>query len=134
MRKSNQVVIDSIKGGNAEVVTSLQKTIGDQAKELDSLSRLHAEKHLTPEDKKNILAQLASIGKLNDTTIHYAQYMIIYGSNGEVFLKELREWLNTKNIYQGRIDQYTARFEGYRIDYAGYGAVNIYIGSFDLSK
>jgi hypothetical protein len=76
---TRQVVIDSMAKVNDRTVTVLQKTIREQTRALDSLGRLHAEKHLTSGDKKDILAKIQGIER--DRNLKNKQYELTMMGN-----------------------------------------------------
>jgi hypothetical protein len=134
MKGNNKVVIDSLRGGNDAVVKTLQKTIKDQDREIDSLIRSHAEKHLTNVDKKEILWQLDDLGKRNNGEIHVFDLDMCLGSNGQIFASELFEFLQSKGYEPGHVNNTDNRSMGYHISLNAPGWAIITIGFFDLSK
>jgi hypothetical protein len=54
-------IVDSMKSNNKVIVESLKSIIKEQAHSIDSLSRIHAEKHLTAVEKIDILKKIHAI-------------------------------------------------------------------------
>jgi hypothetical protein len=98
MKKGDRTVIDSIKNGDDAVVTNLNQTIRSQAHELDSLLRLHAEKHLTKEDEKYIFAKLKQIIKENHLPTKQYSIETYQTSNGATFTHELIQFLASQGF------------------------------------
>lgn len=77
-------IVDSIKSVNESTIKILQKLNLEQAKGLDSLSKIHGEKELTYAEKKYILHKIDSV-KLANKGMEFktANVNIISGSNGQ---------------------------------------------------
>lgn len=129
---TRKIVVDSMNQINERTVTILQKTIRDQAKELDSLGRLHAEKHLTNADKKDILRQVNIEMKENNQTIKQVGITMAANSNGAAFSEELITFLKENGYEIGSSGMSTqTNLQGYKIEFF-MGEVNISIGVFKL--
>lgn len=125
-------ITDSLRTTSSFTITTLQKTIREQAKELDSLGRVHAEKHLTNSDKKNILRRVnMKMKEMNQSTKEIGITMMA-NSNGSAFSEELKTFLKEngyKIAYSGMSPQ--TDLQGYDIGFS-MGKVDIVIGVFKL--
>ncbi len=129
---TRNTVVDSMVSINDRTITILQKTIKDQAKELDSLGRLHAEKHLTIKEKKDILNQIINYEKETGFAIKSITIVMTGNSNGPVFSSELEDFLkgNGYNVNGTGVDADTS-LKGYAL-YFNHNNVSISIGLFKL--
>lgn len=131
---AKRTTIDSMRSINQGTTIALQNIIDRQAIKIDSLLRLHVEKHLTDADEKDIVMQLDELGKQNNTQIHILNLFVSMSSNGQVFLQELGQFLANKGYEGGRMANIDTRLMGYKIEYEAPGVAKITVGTFDLSK
>ena len=128
------VITDSMKNVNDRTVTILQKTIRQQSHELDSLGRLHAERHLTEADKKDIIRRIKKIQKDNSITdTKGVNILMSQNSNGSKFASELFDFLQSKGYTVNSGQGVGGNTKEYEVIFVpSFRAPEIVVGSFRL--
>jgi len=112
----------------------MQEIINRQEKTIDSLNKAHAEKHLTDDEKKDILKKITAVnlqyGLSNKVPVVLT---LANGSNGATFSKELQGFLKEKsfNVFEDGMYADTETIYGYRIEY-WQNEILIIVGYFKL--
>jgi hypothetical protein len=129
---TRKAVTDSMRKDNDRTVNILQGTIRDQTRALDSLGRLHAEKHLSPTEKMDILAKIQGIERENNLHNKIVVIMMLGNFNGPTFENELVDYLNFKGYtIKGNGSAPNVRGDGYQVLFIA-GMPTILIGHFKL--
>jgi cell division protein FtsI/penicillin-binding protein 2 len=132
---AKRVIIDSMSKANDNLVSFLNKKIDDQAHVIDSLLRLHAERHLTDADKKDILARIKKLQIDNNINSNEVSIVKSQNSNGGTFLTELDDFLVSKGLQVSLMSAFgDTPLREYSVIIGPLGIPTVYVGSFDLQK